>query len=339
MRNASEVLLTIGIPTYNRARYLDECLASIWKQQGVDLTRVEILISDNASADETTLVAKKWRDCFPRFTYIRHSDNIGSARNFRNVLDRAAGSYVWLFSDDDLMSNLALQAVCPLLLRDKYVFVWVGVETAEMNDMQGENLIMEADHSQLLSVLDSGLISRCIFRKESYLATQKTFLNTCADHMGVVFEVALMGTSMILTTPLVYYRPGNSPSAGPEFINAYPVPEENFLSFAEVIDDFHEQYSRRVIKRYKKNMFYTVLMFVMIGMRIQGKELSELYRAHFFRCYKALPSILVLGALIYYSPGIVLRCLRRLYRLARRWCAAGARRCAPGDRRTTGLGK
>ena len=50
----SELLLTIAIPTYNRSFYLDRNLTNILMQYSKEMA-IEILISDNASTDDTQI--------------------------------------------------------------------------------------------------------------------------------------------------------------------------------------------------------------------------------------------------------------------------------------------
>ncbi len=87
--------LTICIPTYNRAEYLRRCLLSLTAQSG----DFEIVISDNASQDETSEVVSE----FPHMPirYVRQSENVGATENFVRVIGLAEGEYVCVVTDDD----------------------------------------------------------------------------------------------------------------------------------------------------------------------------------------------------------------------------------------------
>src|ERR1035438_10666701 len=95
-------LLTIAIPTYNRAGCLKELL-SVLADQLKDEPRVELIISDNASPDETPFVVQDFVSRGLRVRYIRNTQNIGADANFLQCFEQALGKYVWLFSDDDLI--------------------------------------------------------------------------------------------------------------------------------------------------------------------------------------------------------------------------------------------
>jgi abequosyltransferase len=95
-------LLTIAIPTYNRAAYLRELLSSLAGQLR-DEAQLELIISDNGSPDETPAVVEESIAGGMRIRYIRNTQNIGADANFLQCFEQARGKYVWLFSDDDLI--------------------------------------------------------------------------------------------------------------------------------------------------------------------------------------------------------------------------------------------
>lgn len=93
-------LLSICIPTYNRAPHLDWLLGNIWDEiQGLG-GQVEICVSDNASSDETPSVLSKWKKKFP-IAYGRNNANVGYDGNIIKVSKMARGDYIWFCGDDD----------------------------------------------------------------------------------------------------------------------------------------------------------------------------------------------------------------------------------------------
>jgi glycosyltransferase involved in cell wall biosynthesis len=99
MKNDSLPLVTIGIPTYNRANgYLRECIESAINQT---YQSIEIVVSDNCSTDETEALVSGIADS--RIRYFRHRRNIGANKNFNYCLEQARGDYFLLLHDDDLI--------------------------------------------------------------------------------------------------------------------------------------------------------------------------------------------------------------------------------------------
>jgi hypothetical protein len=97
-------LLTIAIPTYNRSACLSELLAIIAAQDVDSQSEVEVIVSDNASTDDTEAVVAAFAQSSKlRLRYHRHPQNIGANPNFAFCYNLARGRYFWLFSDDDLI--------------------------------------------------------------------------------------------------------------------------------------------------------------------------------------------------------------------------------------------
>jgi glycosyltransferase involved in cell wall biosynthesis len=101
MMNKTYPLVTIAIPTYNRAdSYLKQALQCAVTQT---YSNIEIIVSDNCSTDTTETVVKGCSD--PRIRYFRHKKNIGANNNFNFCLAGAKGDYFLLLQDDDLIDR------------------------------------------------------------------------------------------------------------------------------------------------------------------------------------------------------------------------------------------
>lgn len=107
-------LLSICIPTYNRASFLEEALWNIIHDEAFG-DNVEIIISDNASTDETPAIGGKFAEDFPNVFYYRNEQNIHD-RNFILALQRANGKYVRLFNDTLRFKKGALARILKVIL-------------------------------------------------------------------------------------------------------------------------------------------------------------------------------------------------------------------------------
>jgi glycosyltransferase involved in cell wall biosynthesis len=97
MSDFSKPLVTIGIPTYNRARdYLRETLESALAQT---YPRLEIVVSNNCSTDDTDAVVRAYAD--PRLRYIKQQKALLPNDHFNFCLNEARGDYFLLLHDDD----------------------------------------------------------------------------------------------------------------------------------------------------------------------------------------------------------------------------------------------
>lgn len=100
--------VTIGVPVYNGAATLRECLECLRNQTFRD---IEILISDNASNDNSAAIAQEFVDSDPRFKLIRRPENIGARGNFDGLLAMATSDLFMWRSDDDLSDENFVEAL------------------------------------------------------------------------------------------------------------------------------------------------------------------------------------------------------------------------------------
>jgi abequosyltransferase len=121
----SRPLLTIAIPTYNRARYLKELLSVLFDQLVAE-PRVELIISDNASPDETPVIIQEFQKLGLPLRNIRNQINIGADANFQQCFEQARGKYFWLFGDDDIIVPGGVARILALLDRQDYAIAYVS---------------------------------------------------------------------------------------------------------------------------------------------------------------------------------------------------------------------
>lgn len=107
--------MTVLIPTYNRARSLPRAIESVLAQTHEGL---ELLISDNASDDDTPRVLEGYAALDPRVRYRRQERNLGPIANFNWLLNAAETDYVLMLADDDWLDPDYVERCLALLEAD-----------------------------------------------------------------------------------------------------------------------------------------------------------------------------------------------------------------------------
>lgn len=107
-------LLTIAIPTFNRSEYLSRLLQFLTPQLRAE-SRVELVISDNASTDDTEEVVRRFASAGLLIRYIRNSTNTGPDLNFLQCYEQANGKYLWIVGDDDVIEPFGVRKVLSCL--------------------------------------------------------------------------------------------------------------------------------------------------------------------------------------------------------------------------------
>lgn len=173
----SPPLLSICIPTYNRAGFLRECLSSINPEE-LD-GNVEVVVSDNASTDDTLKVLEAFQATHP-LRYIVQPENLGPDRNFDAVVTEARGEYCWLLGSDDVVQPGGVRSLLAALRSCQTDIVQFGY-------VQGD-LHLHPQHS---AAPPAGPVPRSPQGLASHLAAQPnmsllfTFISTYAFRRSV----------------------------------------------------------------------------------------------------------------------------------------------------------
>lgn len=103
----TQPLLSLCVPTYNRARYLDSLLGALAGQLQDFPYAYEIVVSDNGSTDATPQVVARHAGTLP-IRSLRHPETIGCYPNVVHVMMQARGRYMMYLADDDCVLGAAL---------------------------------------------------------------------------------------------------------------------------------------------------------------------------------------------------------------------------------------
>jgi abequosyltransferase len=221
--NIDKPLLTIAVPTYNRASSLRRSLLALVKQ--VDALEggwdaIEVIVSDNCSTDDTPAVVELVKDR-PRVRHFRNQENLGMEGNFISCFDKAQGKYVWTFSDDDLLVDDALPKIVQLL-RDtpvdlvyvpaRYVFGELDSFSAQPVDFRMNRVSDDIFALRANGVLS--FLSSVIVNKDRYVALHGTgalhrYKGTFLAHYEWIYALLADGTNFFIASqPLIRARTG-----------------------------------------------------------------------------------------------------------------------------------
>lgn len=133
------MLLSICIPTFSRNEFLINMIRSVGEQIEFNQLqdKVEIIISDNCSFDETESKINNLISSGKTYIrYFKNEKNIGVVRNLMQTIKYANGRFWMFYGDDDLMSPNALPTILDILEKNKDIPVFVFKQ-------RGYNLINE----------------------------------------------------------------------------------------------------------------------------------------------------------------------------------------------------
>ena len=171
-------ILSICIPTYNRATFLGGCLESLARLDSKYWEDIEVIVSDNASTDSTREVVESYQQLIP-LRYFRNASNIGGERNFFAAASRGLAEHVWVFGDDDKFEEDGVASVLEQIrLGYDLIVLNFCVWSRDMDSVVHSRGFPRTvagkyqDPNAVLASLGShlGFISSVIVRKEMFLS-------------------------------------------------------------------------------------------------------------------------------------------------------------------------
>lgn len=260
-------LVSILLPNYNYAHYLEQCLESVLNQT---YDNIEVIISDNQSVDDSFQIIKEYEKKFTQhgiwYDMLRNKRNIGSAGNTAKCFERAEGEYfIWLSTDDylepDAIENMVKglelypHAGCVMVHRnevDEYGNV------IKKPSFYNQSCMIEGE-AQAAVYMMAGIAvsSQILFRKSTYInmLNSKHLRFQVAGDWYDNFMMACFGDVVYIKKPLVNYRVHTGNETNESEIRMIGVMEHYQLinAFCTIADSFkmtkpQERYEEAVKK-------------------------------------------------------------------------------------------
>ncbi len=222
MKGNKNMVLTIGIPTYNGSKYIKGMINSILIQlSDINQYELEILISDNASTDNTEDIIKEYINEYPTlFSYYRNTENIGGDRNVDNIFRKAKGKFVWICGDDDEIIIGHLKNVLEKIKNNKEISVFFANARIYNRDMtkilkeqflEIEERIYSPDQYYNFVGPNASLTPTIIVRRESWPFNEELNKYTKSDWVTLykIYFSLRSGKAYCISQPCVKYRGGS----------------------------------------------------------------------------------------------------------------------------------
>jgi abequosyltransferase len=325
---SGQPLLTIGIPTYNRRPYLQRCVESIMASlSGCDV-RIELLISDNASNDDTQTYLDSLLASLPAsdniVRIIRQANNIGAERNFRALTKAASGRFIWVIGDDDLLEIGAVPLVIEKIMDGASSIVcnysvW-DKDLARLIAARGLNINQDARVSSKNSVmslfgLNIGYISSVVMNRALFLTLDDSEYESLTSYGFPFMYAAYVGLHIecklaYISEPIVVNRSGNS--GGYDWYRYFVLGSS--LIFDRLVQRF--DYSRTNVNMAKTRIIHQYVMRELAARRLSGAEITGI-PALLFKNYWFLPSFWLFLVPIILMPRRIIGVARNLFKRMR----------------------
>ncbi|HZL30486.1 MAG TPA: glycosyltransferase family 2 protein [Pseudolabrys sp.] len=175
--------VTVGVPVYNGAATLGSALDALLKQTFADF---EIVISDNASTDDTSDICAKYIAEDARIRCYRQATNIGAELNFKFVLEQARAPYFMWSACDDLRSPDFLQENVQFLEAHPSYVAATSPNVLEGGEAAGSQLIAFSLDGSLEERIDA-FFDNCWVSHGIFYALIRTDALKACDILGQPF--------------------------------------------------------------------------------------------------------------------------------------------------------
>ena len=181
MTEMSSPKLSIGLPVYNREKFLRQSLDALLNQTFTDF---ELIVSDNASTDGTEDICREYARRDGRIRYYRNRSNIGASRNFNQTFELASSKYFKWATSDDLCAPEFLELALAVVERDPEVVLCYAKSTIIAED--GSHVEDYEDNVHLTESKASQRFMRLL-----------NTIGLCHQHQGVIRSTALRQTALL----------------------------------------------------------------------------------------------------------------------------------------------
>lgn len=267
MSNSPKV--SVLIPTYNYARYLDEAITSVLNQTFRDF---ELIIVDDQSKDNTDDVVQKYLND-PRISYYKNPLNLGLAGNFNKALEYAKGEHIkYLLADDKFHPQLlekfvrVMDANPSVSLVTSYSSTFGATTEIRKSPLQG----LQPGTKVILECLRNGKgnwigePSVVMFRKRALQVGNFNTAYICLVDLDMWLRILTMGDCYIVPEELAYFRVHNVQASHKSSIRNW----------------FDEYYFFRDVKN--KNVY---------NVKLEELDIDEVIKRKAKKCVKRLSTI------------------------------------------------
>lgn len=220
-------LISVGMPVYNGAKTLQRAIDSILSQ---DYTNFELIISDNASTDETAEICCNYILKDKRVCYYRANSNMGGAWNFNRVVELSKGKYFMRMSHDDFRAPVYISKCVSLLEANPNAVLCHSYTAAFYGERTNILMITTLDTIQEISSSKKRFIDALkylpatsidgLIRSETLKTKIRQMGNYLSSDIVLTHELCLYG-EFVQVPEILFWRSGKAVLPPPQAV--YPV--------------------------------------------------------------------------------------------------------------------
>lgn len=219
---SEQPLVSVCIPAYNNAAYIEETIQSVLKQTYENL---ELIVCDDQSQDNTVAVVEAIKD--PRIRLIKNEKNLGMSGNWNNCLSHCSGEFIKLLCADDTLAPEAIEKEATALM--EHPTALLACSDTRLFDLDGKPKGWYKRYPKATGLTDGKTVVRAGFFSQNYFGAplanlfRKSAIETYGgfdtDFVYILdyelwVRLACAGDIFIIHEPLNYFRVRNDSNTG-----------------------------------------------------------------------------------------------------------------------------
>lgn len=313
--------LSICIPTYNRSKFLNECLQSAITAINYANATVEIVISDNCGSDDTPEVVAHWSAIYPFIRYHRNDKNIFEM-NFRRVVQLASGEYVWTLGDDDQIVEDGVKRMLESINYGYDFIICNCIQSGKTLLPLGLKVKNQKEILEKIGIWYLGFISATVAKKKLMLALPDEEYQGFVEYGLVHSYACLVGISggckpVFIPEPILRIPSPPIYRSNPEWVRLYSetiIPKIAIMAPALISNKLVQyNYSKASVTNAKNHVVKNSILPIIIGEKAEQKNtktIVELVSLHYRDCWTFWFLILPIRLL----PNFIFTIARKFYR-------------------------
>ncbi len=173
--------ISVCLPVFNGDKYLEQAIESVLAQT---FENFELLIADDCSTDQSRTIIARYARLDKRIKTWANSNNLGLFQNYNECMQRATGTFIKPFAQDDLFSNTLLERMLQVLEEDPSIALiscakqWIGAD----------NQVIEAQNESERKALSAFDQDTLLKGTDAILESLDKFINWLGEPCSVMFR-------------------------------------------------------------------------------------------------------------------------------------------------------
>ena len=290
-------LFTIAIPTYNRAKYLQECLLHITNQLNIQNQEIDIIVSDNCSTDNTQEVVEKFIQLGYTINYIKNEINKGADFNIAQCYQLAKTQFVLALGDDDYFLKNSIKTILEIIQNNKKCGV---IHIHGLTNNKDKNLFTEYTNAinfiekinYWITFISGNIINKKYCKSNDFSKFQGSSLN----QIYVIFICLFNAPNNIYINKRMLDGGNDKSECSYDLFEVFGVNFNTIL--LEIECSFNLSWLCKKMNKPLLNTFYSEQILNRKRLKISLNKIPS----NFYNIYKSYPAFWIYFIPIYYMP-------------------------------------